>query len=183
MAFSGLAATHVSRYARHVALERMARWSRRTIKLVDRPVADPTHPAATLVEQLVMEMRLALRVHLHARTNAFTQSAARSATSLARHAQSRRAHHRAHTQSALCGEYTSLCDAGTFQCLLTCDHSCAAPCDWVPCTKRCAEVLKCGHQCKLFFFWSSENVLTVSRPLRLRRTLSRREVLSDVRRG
>ncbi|KAJ3939042.1 uncharacterized protein N0V96_011157 [Colletotrichum fioriniae] len=26
-------------------------------------------------------------------------------------------------------------------------NRCAAPCDWIPCTKRCAEVLKCGHQC------------------------------------
>ncbi|KXH26632.1 hypothetical protein CSIM01_02933 [Colletotrichum simmondsii] len=27
------------------------------------------------------------------------------------------------------------------------DGGCAAPCDWIPCTKRCTEVLKCGHQC------------------------------------
>ncbi|KAK1638074.1 hypothetical protein BDP81DRAFT_345795 [Colletotrichum phormii] len=37
-------------------------------------------------------------------------------------------------------------------CPSACPHSkctmpCAAPCDWIPCTKRCAEVLKCGHQC------------------------------------
>ncbi|KAK1725552.1 uncharacterized protein BDZ83DRAFT_299698 [Colletotrichum acutatum] len=37
-------------------------------------------------------------------------------------------------------------------CPSSCPHSkctmpCAAPCDWIPCTKRCAEVLKCGHQC------------------------------------
>ncbi|KAK1833598.1 hypothetical protein QBC39DRAFT_345616 [Podospora conica] len=24
---------------------------------------------------------------------------------------------------------------------------CAAPCDWVPCSKRCVEVMECGHQC------------------------------------
>ncbi|KXH30511.1 hypothetical protein CSAL01_09232 [Colletotrichum salicis] len=28
-----------------------------------------------------------------------------------------------------------------------CTMPCAAPCDWIPCTKRCTEVLKCGHQC------------------------------------
>ncbi|KAK1519397.1 uncharacterized protein CCOS01_11048 [Colletotrichum costaricense] len=27
------------------------------------------------------------------------------------------------------------------------DGGCAAPCDWIPCTKRCTEILKCGHQC------------------------------------
>ncbi|KAI3554849.1 hypothetical protein CABS03_08287 [Colletotrichum abscissum] len=37
-------------------------------------------------------------------------------------------------------------------CPSSCPHSkctmpCAAPCDWIPCTKRCTEVLKCGHQC------------------------------------
>ncbi|KAK0381656.1 hypothetical protein CLIM01_01022 [Colletotrichum limetticola] len=37
-------------------------------------------------------------------------------------------------------------------CPSSCPHSkctmpCAAPCDWIPCTKRCIEVLKCGHQC------------------------------------
>ncbi|KAE9567786.1 hypothetical protein CGMCC3_g16037 [Colletotrichum fructicola] len=37
-------------------------------------------------------------------------------------------------------------------CSSCCPHSkcsmpCAAPCDWVPCTKRCTKFLKCGHQC------------------------------------
>lgn len=39
-------------------------------------------------------------------------------------------------------------------CASRCAHSactmpCAAPCDWVPCSKRCVEVMDCGHQCKL----------------------------------
>lgn len=29
----------------------------------------------------------------------------------------------------------------------TCGMPCAAPCDLVPCSKRCKEKLKCGHQC------------------------------------
>lgn len=38
------------------------------------------------------------------------------------------------------------------QCTSKCPHSvctmlCAAPCDWVPCSKRCKEKLKCGHPC------------------------------------
>ncbi|KAI1806387.1 hypothetical protein F4811DRAFT_560463 [Daldinia bambusicola] len=37
-------------------------------------------------------------------------------------------------------------------CASKCPHSrctmpCAAPCDWVPCSRRCEEVLSCGHQC------------------------------------
>ncbi|KAI8964905.1 hypothetical protein F5Y11DRAFT_58985 [Daldinia sp. FL1419] len=37
-------------------------------------------------------------------------------------------------------------------CASSCPHAqctmpCAAPCDWVPCSKRCEEVLDCGHQC------------------------------------
>lgn len=37
-------------------------------------------------------------------------------------------------------------------CASHCPHSkcgmpCAAPCDWVPCSKRCTSSLSCGHQC------------------------------------
>ena len=37
-------------------------------------------------------------------------------------------------------------------CASRCPHSrcsvpCGAPCDWLPCEKRCPEILKCGHQC------------------------------------
>ena len=37
-------------------------------------------------------------------------------------------------------------------CPSICPHSrcnlpCAAPCDWLPCSKRCAKLLECGHQC------------------------------------
>ncbi|KAF4124507.1 Superfamily I DNA and/or RNA helicase [Geosmithia morbida] len=28
-----------------------------------------------------------------------------------------------------------------------CTMPCAAPCDWVPCSKRCEELLACGHKC------------------------------------
>lgn len=38
------------------------------------------------------------------------------------------------------------------KCLSACPHSacsmpCAAPCDHIPCSRRCSEFLKCGHQC------------------------------------
>ncbi|KAK0707378.1 hypothetical protein B0H67DRAFT_587383 [Lasiosphaeris hirsuta] len=38
------------------------------------------------------------------------------------------------------------------KCQSSCPHTscslpCAAPCNWVPCSKRCEEVLSCGHQC------------------------------------
>ncbi|KAF2732002.1 hypothetical protein EJ04DRAFT_544890 [Polyplosphaeria fusca] len=37
-------------------------------------------------------------------------------------------------------------------CSSRCPHSqcsmpCAAPCDWIPCSKRCSQVLACSHQC------------------------------------
>ena len=38
-------------------------------------------------------------------------------------------------------------------CSSSCPHGnrctlpCAAPCDWIPCSKRCAKALDCGHQC------------------------------------
>ncbi|KAL2877478.1 hypothetical protein SGCOL_007222 [Colletotrichum sp. CLE4] len=44
---------------------RMAKWSKRTTKLVDRPAEGPTHPVVTLAETLAMQMELALPVHLH----------------------------------------------------------------------------------------------------------------------
>ncbi|OTA67744.1 hypothetical protein K449DRAFT_364164 [Hypoxylon sp. EC38] len=28
-----------------------------------------------------------------------------------------------------------------------CDMPCAAPCNWVPCSKRCEQMLSCGHRC------------------------------------
>ncbi|KAI0973338.1 hypothetical protein F4678DRAFT_24984 [Xylaria arbuscula] len=28
-----------------------------------------------------------------------------------------------------------------------CTMPCAAPCDWIPCSKRCEQLLSCGHQC------------------------------------
>jgi hypothetical protein len=39
------------------------------------------------------------------------------------------------------------------KCQSCCPHSqcnmpCAAPCDWVPCSRRCENLLSCGHQCK-----------------------------------
>jgi len=38
------------------------------------------------------------------------------------------------------------------KCSSCCPHSecsmpCGAPCDWVPCSQRCTDTLKCGHQC------------------------------------
>lgn len=37
-------------------------------------------------------------------------------------------------------------------CASSCPHGsctlpCAAPCDWLPCSRRCAKLLECGHQC------------------------------------
>jgi hypothetical protein len=49
-----------------------------------------------------------------------------------------------------CNEPCSPCAAET--CASRCEHSkcsmpCAAPCDWVPCSRRCTKMLKCGHRC------------------------------------
>lgn len=32
-----------------------------------------------------------------------------------------------------------------------CSMPCAAPCDWVPCSKRCQQMLTCGHQCEFVY--------------------------------
>lgn len=50
----------------------------------------------------------------------------------------------------LCSEPCAPCAKET--CLSKCPHSkcdlpCAAPCSWVPCSKRCTEKMRCGHQC------------------------------------
>ncbi|KAL7892543.1 hypothetical protein HDV63DRAFT_414622 [Trichoderma sp. SZMC 28014] len=49
-----------------------------------------------------------------------------------------------------CNEPCAPCAEST--CHSSCPHTrctmpCAAPCDWVPCSKRCEKVLRCGHQC------------------------------------
>ncbi|KAI0409117.1 hypothetical protein F4802DRAFT_615645 [Xylaria palmicola] len=49
-----------------------------------------------------------------------------------------------------CSEPCTPCAVET--CCSACPHSqctmpCAAPCNWVPCSKRCAQRLPCGHQC------------------------------------
>ncbi|KAI0165100.1 P-loop containing nucleoside triphosphate hydrolase protein [Hypoxylon sp. FL1284] len=49
-----------------------------------------------------------------------------------------------------CSETCSRCPET--ECASGCPHSmcsrpCAAPCDWVPCSRRCQELLSCGHQC------------------------------------
>ncbi|KAK2031684.1 P-loop containing nucleoside triphosphate hydrolase protein [Colletotrichum zoysiae] len=49
-----------------------------------------------------------------------------------------------------CHEICAPCAKET--CSSSCPHSkcsmpCAAPCDWIPCTKRCTKRLECGHQC------------------------------------
>ncbi|KAI0836843.1 P-loop containing nucleoside triphosphate hydrolase protein [Hypoxylon sp. FL0890] len=51
--------------------------------------------------------------------------------------------------SKACSEPCTPCMA---KCSSTCQHSqctmpCAAPCNWIPCSKRCGQVLSCGHQC------------------------------------
>lgn len=52
-----------------------------------------------------------------------------------------------------CNEPCAPCAEST--CHSSCPHTsctmpCAAPCDWVPCSKRCEKVLRCGHRCKLY---------------------------------
>ncbi|KAH7021747.1 putative NF-X1 finger and helicase domain protein [Macrophomina phaseolina] len=49
-----------------------------------------------------------------------------------------------------CNEPCTPCAQPT--CPSRCPHSqctlpCAAPCDWLPCSKRCEEILSCGHNC------------------------------------
>ncbi|KAF6823339.1 nf-x1 finger and helicase domain-containing protein [Colletotrichum plurivorum] len=41
-------------------------------------------------------------------------------------------------------------DPAAVRCAVQVEKSvpgCAAPCDWIPCTKRCTKVLECNHQC------------------------------------
>lgn len=51
-----------------------------------------------------------------------------------------------------CHEPCSPCAEGS--CQSSCPHRqctmpCAAPCNWVPCSRRCENIMKCGHQCEL----------------------------------
>ena len=44
------------------------------------------------------------------------------------------------------------------RCASSCPHStctmpCSAPCNWIPCSKRCEQLLSCGHQCKFISFF------------------------------
>ncbi|KAI1117796.1 hypothetical protein F5Y14DRAFT_439080 [Nemania sp. NC0429] len=48
-------------------------------------------------------------------------------------------HHEACRQ--LCGHCSSACPHQQ------CTMPCAAPCNWVPCSRRCEKLLSCGHQC------------------------------------
>lgn len=48
--------------------------------------------------------------------------------------------------------HDSECDPCQQPCDVRCPHSectmpCAAPCNWVPCSRRCTLLLDCGHQC------------------------------------
>ena len=51
-----------------------------------------------------------------------------------------------------CGEPCSPCAES--RCFSKCSHGnrctlpCAAPCNWLPCEKRCEQTLSCGHRCK-----------------------------------
>jgi len=50
----------------------------------------------------------------------------------------------------VCGEYCVPCaEQCTWQCehMGRCEMPCGAPCDRLPCNKRCSQVLECGHQC------------------------------------
>lgn len=53
--------------------------------------------------------------------------------------------------SKLCHEPCAPC--AEKKCQSSCPHTqcmmpCAAPCDWVPCHRRCENLLSCGHQCR-----------------------------------
>lgn len=50
-----------------------------------------------------------------------------------------------------CSEPCLPCDED--DCRVGCEHSnctlpCGAPCNWIPCSKRCKKLLRCGHQCE-----------------------------------
>lgn len=52
--------------------------------------------------------------------------------------------------SGVCGEYCVPCaEKCAWQCehMGLCEMPCGAPCDRLPCNKRCSQVLKCGHRC------------------------------------
>lgn len=101
-----------------------------------------------------------------------------------------------HSQcSRLCHEPCVPCAEG--KCQSFCPHAecsmpCAVPCDWVPCSRRCERMLGCGHRCKLSSLMVLYNSLGIRpcivtfhanrespiRPIALRRTVSRHQVLS-----
>lgn len=100
-----------------------------------------------------------------------------------------------HSQcSRLCHEPCVPCAEG--KCQSFCPHAecsmpCTVPCDWVPCSRRCEKMLGCGHQCKLSSLMELYNSLGIRpciitfhanrespiRPIALRRTVSRHQVL------
>lgn len=65
-----------------------------------------------------------------------------------------------------------------------CTMPCAAPCDWVPCSRRCEEIMDCGHQCKCI---SPMTLLipvldlTRNRSFSLRRAMPGAKVLPEMR--
>lgn len=84
-------------------------------------------------------------------------------------------------------------DVNNILCMTRCAHSactmpCAAPCDWVPCSKRCVKVMDCGHQCKLLPILPTASSTSMScanmsppRPIYLRRAMPRNKVLPTER--
>lgn len=76
------------------------------------------------------------------------------------------------------------------KCHSCCPHSecsmpCAAPCDWIPCSKRCENLLKCGHQCKEDFERMTPASITytdlIYRSIALRRSMSGYQILPEMR--
>jgi hypothetical protein len=76
------------------------------------------------------------------------------------------------------------------KCQSCCPHSecsmpCAAPCDWIPCSKRCEQLLKCGHQCKEDFERMTPASITytdfIYRSIALWRSMSGYQILPEMR--
>jgi hypothetical protein len=49
-----------------------------------------------------------------------------------------------HEPCAPCAEKKCQSNCAHTQCTMPC----AAPCNWVPCSRRCENMLSCGHQCE-----------------------------------
>jgi hypothetical protein len=113
-----------------------------------KSVGETTRPAVTSAKLLATLGKIVVPAESLAKLPAFTADAISCAPSLAPHARKRNVHQVAPIASGKTAPYIKNC----YVYILKCNSSmpCAAPCDSIPCSKRCPKELTCGHQCKCF---------------------------------